>query len=133
MKKIIIPALMLLLAVSIADAANWDDKPAEFVFNDCPDTLKVVKYGLHYITGGENQGEAAVFVTVHPKTSVLLGCAYFKVYGPTGNLIYREKIRLEATAGIDHNTSAYVPADAIGSSDIRAEIGVGCDCDRLDY
>jgi hypothetical protein len=134
MKKVTILFLALFLMVTVADAGTWVVRPATMLFNDCPTQLTVVRYGLNYITSGENEGEACVYVTVNPKASVFFGCAYFKVYGPTGNLIYKAKKRLRATEGIDRNVFAYVPADDVGgSTGIYAQIGVGCDCNKAGY
>jgi hypothetical protein len=130
MKKIIILFLALFLMVTMADAGTWIVKPAKIVFNECPDRLSIVRYGLNYITSGENNGKAAVYVTVEGKTTVLFGCAFFKVYGPTGNVIYRAKKRIKVFGGSEKHVFAYVPDEEIGGTDITADIGVGCDCNK---
>ena len=130
MKKIMILFLALFLMVTLADAGTWIVKPATLKFNDCPDQLKVVRYGLNYITSGDNQGKAAVYVTVYSNTSVLFGCAYFKVYGPSGNVIFTARKRIKVIEGSDQHIFAYVPAEDIGGMEISADIGVGCDCSK---
>jgi hypothetical protein len=130
MKKITILFLALFLMVTFADASTWIAKPATLVFNDCTDQLTVVRYGLNYITSGDNNGKAAVYVTVNAKTTVLGGCAYFKVYGPAGNVIYTAKKRIKVFEGGDQHIFAYVPAEDIGGITISADIGVGCDCSK---
>jgi hypothetical protein len=129
MKKILLLFLALFLMVTFADAA-WITKPAKIVFNDCPDQLSIVRYGLNYITSGDNNGGASVYVTVHAKGSVMFGCAYFKVYGPAGELIYRGKKRLRAFGGSDENVYAQIPPEDMHGLDISADIGVGCDCNK---
>jgi hypothetical protein len=134
MKKLILVVLVLLLPIAFADAASWVDRPTTLAFNDCPAQLKVVRYGLNYITSGDNEGKANVYVEVNAKTSVMLGCAYFKVYGPTGNLIFKSKRRIRAIEGENEHVYAQVPEDAIGgATGITAEVGVGCDCNKPGY
>lgn len=133
MKKIAVLFVALFLLVSVADAATWVVKPAKIAFNDCPTGLKIVKYGLNYITSGSHKGEARVYVTVHAKDSVLRGCAYFKVYNENGRVIYKAKKRIKLFMGSDQNYTARIPASDIHGTDIRAEIGVGCNCGRGGY
>jgi hypothetical protein len=133
MKKGILLILVLLLPIAFADAA-WTGKPTKLIFNDCPTQLEVESYGLYYITSGENQGDANVFVNVSGKVSVTMGCAYFKVYGPAGNLIFKSKRRISVIEGKTKNVYAQVPAETIGgATEITGEVGVGCDCNRPDY
>ncbi len=82
MKKVTILLLTLFLMVTLADASAWIVQPAKVIFNDCPKQLKVVRYGMNYITSGENKGKNCVYVRVYLKVSVLFICAYFKVYRP---------------------------------------------------
>jgi len=133
MKKIAVLFVALFLAVSVADAAHWVAKPAKIVFNDCPTGLEIAKYGLNYITSGSHRGEARVYVTIHAKASVLRGCVYFKVYDANGRVTYKAKKRIKLFTGTDHNYVARVPASDIHGTDIRAEIGVGCNCGRGGY
>ncbi len=130
MKKITILFLALFLMVTLADAGTWIVKPATLAFNDCPTQLTVVRFGLNYITSGDNNGKAAVYVTVSSKSAVLLGCAYFKVFGPSGTLIYKAKKRIRVLEGNEEHVFAYIPAEDIVGTDITAEIGVGCDCNK---
>ncbi len=130
MKKITILFLALFLMFTVADASTWIIKPATIDFNDCPTSLTVVRYGLNYITSGENQGKACVYVTVFAKASVLFGCTYFKVYTTNGNLIFKAKKRIKLFEGSEHNYFAYVPAESINGQNIKAEIGLGCDCTK---
>jgi hypothetical protein len=133
MKKTAIFFLALFLAVTVADASTWIVKPATISFNDCPNGLRVVRHGLNYITSGHDRGGARVYLTVHAKASVLHGCAYFKVYTTEGKLIYKEKKRIKLFEGSEQNYSARIPASDIGGRDIKAEIGLGCDCRRGGY
>ncbi len=130
MKKILALFLALFFMVTFADASTWIVKPATLKFNDCPTQLKVVRFGLNYITSGDNNGKAAVYVTVTSKTSILTGCAYFKVFGPSGAVIYTAKKRLKVFEGNEQHIFAYVPAADIVGKDITAEICVGCDCNH---
>lgn len=133
MKKISILFLALFLMAAVADAGTWIVKPATISFNDCPAQLTVVRYGLNYITSGVNRGKACVYVTVNAKASVLFGCVYFKVYAPNGNVIFKAKKRVKLFEGTEQNYFAYVPAVYVGGGDIKADIGVGCDCNRPGY
>jgi hypothetical protein len=133
MKKITILFLALFLMFTVADASTWVVKPATIIFNDCPSDLTVVRYGLNYITSGENLGKACVYVTVYAKSSTLLGCAYFKVYTTGGTLIYKTRKRIKLFEGSQQNYFAYVPGPDINGADIKAEIGVGCDCYKPGY
>jgi hypothetical protein len=133
MKKIAILFLTLFLAVTIADASTWIVKPSTIDFNDCPDGLGVVRHGLNYITSGGHRGDACVYVTIRAKASVLFGCVYFKVYTTDGKLIYKDKKRVKLFEGSQQNFFSYIPASDIGGRDIKAEIGLGCDCRRGGY
>jgi hypothetical protein len=133
MKKVVLLFLVLMTAVICADASTWVTRPTKVLFNDCPDTLTIVRYGCNYVTSGDNEGQAKVYVTVTSKKTVMFGCAYFKVYGPSGNVIFRAKKRLRVTGGGDTNVFAAVPAKDIGSTDIRAEVGVACDCNKAGF
>ena len=133
MKKIMLLFLALFLTVTLAQAA-WVKRTTKLSFNDCPAQLDVVGYGCNYVTSGDNQGKAFAYVNVKAKDSVMLGCAYFKVYGPTGNLIFKIKRRIKVFAGSTENVYATVPPEAIGgATEISAEVGVGCDCNKPGY
>jgi hypothetical protein len=133
MKKIAILFLALFTMVTVAYAGSTVAKPATLKFNDCPKGLKVVKYGLNYITSGPNRGKARVYVKVRALDSVLLGCAYLKVYTEDGKVIYKGKKRIKLFMGSEDTYGAYVPAARIKGKDIKAEIGVGCSCGRGGY
>jgi hypothetical protein len=133
MKKIAILFLALFLAVTSADAVTWVRKSATIDFNDCPTGLKVVRYGLNYITSGGHRGDAVVYVTVRAMSPVLRGCAYYKVYTTDGQLIYKGKKRIKLSQGSERNYFTYIPASRIGGRNIKAEIGVGCGCGRGGY
>jgi len=133
MKKISILFLALFLMATFADAGTWIVKPATIIFNDCPTQLTVVRHGLNYITSGVNRGKACVYVTVNAKASVLFGCVYFKVYSANGSLIYKARKRVKLFEGSEQNYFAYIPAVDVGDGNIKADIGVGCDCNKPGY
>jgi len=134
MKKIVLLFLALFLTVTVADAGNWLTRPTTVIFNDCPTQLSIVRFGLNYVTSGENIGKAHVYVTVDAKSTILFGCAYFKVFGPTGNLIFQQKQRIRIFEGSEANFYATVPAEVLnGVSLITGQVGVGCDCNNAGF
>jgi hypothetical protein len=133
MKKIAILFLALFLMATVADASTWLAKPAKIIFNECPAQLTIVRYGLNYITSGVNRDKACVYVTVRAKGSVLFGCAYFKVYTTSGVEVFKAKRRIKLFEGSEQNYYAYIPVSDASGGAIKAEIGVGCDCNKPGY